>query len=93
MNIELACWVLGDKDCSVDVLNDLIDETCLSDWKNVNQIDEKIWVEDVNGKYWGALVIWNDDKPPLMSLPKNAPKEILGRDPDIRFFFNIVSKT
>lgn len=92
MNIEVVYWKLGNSDPAIHSLNELIDKECISLWSKVGNIKDKIWFEDPSGGYWGAIMIWEKEKPDLSQLPPNSPREIIGRAPDVRLSFNLLSR-
>ncbi|CCO47570.1 hypothetical protein VIBNISOn1_30270 [Vibrio nigripulchritudo SOn1] len=92
MNIEIIYWEIKDSDPSISVLNRLIDKDCLSQWSSVENIVDKLWFENQSDGYWGAIVIWDKEKPDLSSLPPNKPKSIIGREPDVRLSLDLISR-
>lgn len=89
MKIEIVYWCLQDKYFDLDVLRKTIDEKSLSNWRNVDALNEKIWVENEKEGWWGAIMIWDGEKPDLCDLPANVSRDILQRAPDFRMSFDI----
>ncbi|OCG41185.1 hypothetical protein A9G28_06635 [Gilliamella sp. Fer1-1] len=92
MHLEIIYWKLNKDGISLDDLNMHIDKENILQWKKIKEIESKIWIENKNEGWWGAIIVWKNKKPPLSELPKNIPRAIIKRPPDIRLEFSIVDK-
>ena len=91
MQLELAWWELGDGDPPVDaLLSNPSFQAAQQDWAQVPNLLTKLWLASGAAPRWGALMIWNGEKPPLARLPRNVSAEIIGRPPDHRLFFDVL---
>lgn len=91
MRLELAWWELVGDDPSVDALlaNPSL-HAARREWSLVPNLVTKLWLSAGAPARWGALMIWNGDKPPLAQLPRNISAEIIGRPPDQRLSFDVL---
>ncbi|SFO01192.1 hypothetical protein [Xenorhabdus japonica] len=92
MKIELAWWDLDDNDPNVDILSASLTKQILEEWENVPNLTKKFWFTSNKGSCWGAMMIWNGDKPDISVMPNNISGEIIGRVPDHRIIFDVLNE-
>jgi trans-2,3-dihydro-3-hydroxyanthranilate isomerase len=92
--LELAWWELGEGDPRVEELaaNASI-QSAQEEWRDVPNLCEKLWLISSATRRWGALMLWDGDKPALARLPRNVSAQVIGRPPDHRISFAVLEPT
>ncbi|MFH9262786.1 MULTISPECIES: PhzF family phenazine biosynthesis protein [unclassified Streptomyces] len=77
MNLEIAWWDLQDAFTTVDDLErHLREDGVVEEWKQVSGLHEKHWIADRAGNRWGAVMIWDGERP--AGLPENKAAQLIG---------------
>jgi len=92
--LELAWWELGDGDPRVEELaaNPNI-QSAHEEWRDVPNLRAKLWLSSPVTRRWGALMLWEGDKPALAQLPRNVSAQVIGRPADHRISFDVLDAT
>ncbi|WP_381803623.1 PhzF family phenazine biosynthesis protein [Streptomyces niveus] len=76
--MEIAWWALdGSPATTEDLARHLCEEGVVDDWRSVTGLREKFWIADRDGNRWGAVMVWDDERP--AALPENRAAELIGR--------------
>lgn len=77
MKLEIAWWQLDGSPATVESLERHLHEDGVPDrWENVPGLREKFWIADPDGGRWGAVMVWDEERP--ARLPENEAAEIVG---------------
>jgi trans-2,3-dihydro-3-hydroxyanthranilate isomerase len=77
MKLEIAWWELDGSPATVDSLaRHLREDAVLDNWQPVAGLREKFWIADPVGNRWGAVMIWEDERPE--ALPENMAAALIG---------------
>ncbi|MGY3961916.1 hypothetical protein [Aeromonas popoffii] len=87
MRIELAWWSLAESDPQPPQLRARLDESVHREWHGVKNLAMKLWLESIQPPRWGALTIWEGEKPAVATLPVNLSAKWIGRPADQYFSF------
>jgi trans-2,3-dihydro-3-hydroxyanthranilate isomerase len=90
MRVDIAWWDLASS-AALDSLRHGLDSTVLEDWTGVPGLRQKLWLADPWGTRWGAVMVWDGDRPPSAKLPPNQAAEMIGRAADHRGRFEVVA--
>lgn len=89
MNLEIAWWDLDGSPQSVDSLREHLRDGVTDDWADVPGLRVKFWVADRDRNRWGAVMVWETDRPAAHLLPPNRAAELIGRPPGHRMRFAV----
>ncbi|RZU36365.1 hypothetical protein EV284_3853 [Streptomyces sp. BK022] len=89
MRLEIAWWDLDDSPQSIRTLNAHLSEGVTGDWAGVPGLKVKYWVADQAHNRWGAVMVWETDRPAGQPLPPNRAADLIGRPPDHRMGFAV----
>ncbi|MFJ8731426.1 hypothetical protein [Streptomyces bauhiniae] len=89
MRLEIAWWDLDDSPDSIRALNEHLSEGVTGDWAEVPGLRVKYWVADPAHNRWGAVMVWETDRPAGHPLPPNRAADLIGRPPDHRMGFAV----
>ncbi|MGW3582058.1 PhzF family phenazine biosynthesis isomerase [Streptomyces rubiginosohelvolus] len=77
MNLEIAWWDLENSFATVDDLErHLGEDGVVENWKEVGGLHEKYWIADRAGNRWGAVMVWDGERP--AELPENKAAQLIG---------------
>ncbi|WP_306461763.1 PhzF family phenazine biosynthesis protein [Rhodococcus sp. WS7] len=89
MKLEYIMWDLqSDDDPSVTHLNELTDTAAVDAWRSVPGLAAKYWIHDRGSGQWGAILLWDDDRP-AGALPAGPALELLERERAHRKDFSV----
>jgi hypothetical protein len=89
MILDLSFWEL-DGEPSVDALQAAI---AVEEWERVEGLRLKLWIADRANRRWGAIMLWDPDRPAGAVLPPNRAAELIGRPADYRMRFEVEAAT
>jgi trans-2,3-dihydro-3-hydroxyanthranilate isomerase len=89
MRIDIAWWDLDGTPQTIDSLRDHLRDDAVPVWAEVDGLRLKFWIADREHNRWGALMIWEADRPADQSLPPNQAKELIGTPPGHRVSFEV----
>lgn len=88
--MEIAWWDLdGSPATTEDLARQLCEDGAVDDWRAVIGLREKFWIADRDGNRWGAVMVWNDERP--SELPENRAAELIGRPVTHRDRFEVLA--
>jgi trans-2,3-dihydro-3-hydroxyanthranilate isomerase len=77
MKMEIAWWDLEGSPATVQSLERHLNEHgVVHNWQAVEGLREKFWIADPDGKRWGAVMVWDGERP--ASLPENLAASLVG---------------
>ncbi|MGW1188316.1 hypothetical protein [Streptomyces sp. NPDC002559] len=90
MKAVIAWWELAGTQQTVDSLNEqLRDGGVQEEWAQVPGLLGKFWIADRQGNRWGAVMLWEHDRPGTYALPPNRAAELIGGPPTHRTVFDV----
>lgn len=89
MRIELAWWDLEQSDPDAAALCSSLTQQVRDDWAHVPNLMMKLWLVSGDSPRWGALTIWEGDKPERSKMPGNISAQMIGREPDHRITLEV----
>jgi trans-2,3-dihydro-3-hydroxyanthranilate isomerase len=88
MKMEIAWWDLEGSPATVDGLGRHVRQDSVADsWQAVAGLHEKFWIADRDGNRWGAVMIWDDERP--AELPPNRAADLIGAPVTHRDHFEV----
>jgi hypothetical protein len=88
MIVDISLWDLEGGEPTVESLRastgDVVD-----DWARVDGLRLKLWIADRRNQRWGAIMLWDPDRPACQTLPANRGAELIGRPADHRMRFEV----
>jgi trans-2,3-dihydro-3-hydroxyanthranilate isomerase len=89
VKLEIAWWDLDGSPQSVESLRTHLRDGVADDWADVPGLRLKFWVADRDRNRWGAVMVWETDRPAGHPLPPNRAAELIGRPPGHRMRFDV----
>lgn len=89
MRLEIAWWDLDGTPQTVDSLGAHLRQGVTDDWAGVPGLWVKFWIADRDRNRWGAVMVWEDDRPDPAVLPPNRAAELIGRPVGHRLGFEV----
>ncbi|MFF3642585.1 hypothetical protein [Streptomyces sp. NPDC002564] len=87
MRVDVAWWHLDGTPQTIDSMRAHLRENTLHRWTKVPGLRLKIYLADREQNRWGAIMLWEDERPPLDEMPPNSALALIGRPPDVRVTF------
>jgi trans-2,3-dihydro-3-hydroxyanthranilate isomerase len=88
MRVDIAWWELdGSSAQTIQSLQEHLDHDTVSEWARVPGLRMKLWIADRHTNRWGAVMLWESDRPTDEALPENRAAKLIGRPPDQRLRF------
>ncbi|MFC5722870.1 hypothetical protein ACFP1Z_22140 [Streptomyces gamaensis] len=91
MKAELAWWDLEGSGQTIDSLNAHLRDGATRPWVEVPGLVLKLWIADREHNAWGALMVWEHDRPADRPLPANRAAELIGCPPTHRMGFEVAA--
>ena len=89
MIVDISLWDLDGCEHTVESLRASIGDDVLDDWARVEGLRLKLWIEDRRNHRWGAIMLWEPDRPAGQALPPNRAAALIGRPADHRMRFEV----
>ncbi|MFC7303458.1 hypothetical protein ACFQVC_04415 [Streptomyces monticola] len=90
MRADIAWWDLDGTGHTVDSLYvRLREDDWVRPWNEVPGLALKFWIADRAGNRWGAVMLWDPERPEPGLLPPNRAAELLGGPPSHRESFEV----
>jgi hypothetical protein len=89
MRADIAWWDLDGTGQSIDSLREHLRDGAVEPWAHVPGLALKFWMADRTGNRWGAVMLWERDRPGSAQLPPNRAAELLGGPPTHRTSFEV----
>lgn len=87
MRIDIAWWDLEGSGQTVESLREHLRHEAVDSWSDVPGLLLKVWMADPWNNRWGAMMLWETDRP-AEGLPPNRAAELIGRPPTHRERFD-----
>ncbi|MER6710980.1 MULTISPECIES: hypothetical protein [unclassified Streptomyces] len=87
MRIDIAWWDLDGTPQTIDSLREHLRDGAVAAWGDVPGLRLKLWIADRQHNRWGAVMLWEDDRP--AGLPPNRAAPLIGRPPTHRTSFDV----
>lgn len=84
MRLEIVWWDLDDSPQIVESLCEHLRDGVIDERTRVPGLRVKFWIADHDRNRWGAVMVWEDDRPAGHPLPPNRAADLIGRPPDHR---------
>jgi hypothetical protein len=91
MRVDIAWWDLDGSNQTIDSLNDHLRGGVTGKWARVPGLRLKLWVADRERNLWGAVMVWEGERPAARLLPPNHAAELIGRPPDHRLRLEVAA--
>jgi trans-2,3-dihydro-3-hydroxyanthranilate isomerase len=89
MRVDIAWWDLEGSAATIDSLGEQLGNGTVEAWADVPGLRLKLWMADRAGNRWGAVMLWDSDRPGDCLLPPNRAAEMIGRPADHRTQFDV----
>lgn len=89
MRVDIAWWELEESAQTIDSLRADLRDGAIDEWADVPGLRMKLWMSDRLGNRWGAIMVWDSDRPANGRLPGNRAAELIGRPSDERARFEV----
>jgi hypothetical protein len=89
MRLDIAWWDLDASAQSIDSLREHLREGAAEPWADVPGLRLKLWMADREHNRWGAVMLWEADRPADRALPPNLAAELIGYPPTERARFEV----
>jgi trans-2,3-dihydro-3-hydroxyanthranilate isomerase len=87
--VDIAWWELEGCAQTIDSLREHLDGGTVDEWAVVPGLRLKLWMADRPSNRWGAVMLWESDRPAAWPLPPNRAAELIGRPADHRTRFDV----
>lgn len=88
MRVEIAWWDLKDSPATVEDLDRMLSENAVAEeWRDVDGLRDKFWIADSEGRRWGAVMVWDGERP--VRLPENKAAALIGHPVTHRETFEV----
>ncbi|OLB74686.1 MAG: hypothetical protein AUI14_22860 [Actinobacteria bacterium 13_2_20CM_2_71_6] len=88
MRVDVVWWDLTGSAQTIDSLSDDLRDGGTEPWRDVPGLCLKVWLADRQNNRWGALMLWEPDRPADRPLPANRAAELIGYPPTHRTRFD-----
>lgn len=89
MRVDIAWWDLDGTPQTVESLREHLRDEAAGTWAEVPGLLLKLWVADPRTNRWGAVMLWEEDRPGDGRMPPNRAAELIGRPPAHRHRFEV----
>jgi trans-2,3-dihydro-3-hydroxyanthranilate isomerase len=89
VRIDISWWDLDGSAQTIDSLMSHLRDEAVRAWADVPGLRLKFWMADRVRNRWGAVMIWEHDRPAGQSLPPNRAAELIGWPPQHRLRFEM----
>lgn len=89
MRVDIAWWELDGSVQTIESLRSHLRAGGAAPWVCVPGLRLKYWIADEANNRWGAVMLWETDRPTDGSMPPNAAADLIGYPPTHRFRFDV----
>lgn len=89
MRVDVAWWDLRGAEESIESLREHLREGAATPWAEVPGLRLKLWIADPARERWGAIMVWDDERPPTAALPPNLAQARIARPLSERAEFRV----
>ena len=84
MRVDIAWWDLDGSRQTIESLREYLRDGAVGPWAEVPGLRLKFWMADRDHNRWGAVMLWESDRPADRPLPPNRAVELIGYPPTHR---------
>ncbi|MEE1782383.1 hypothetical protein PUR71_05495 [Streptomyces sp. SP17BM10] len=89
MKADIAWWELDGSPQTIESLAEHLRDGAVAPWADVPGLRLKFWIADRENNRWGAVMVWETDRPADRPLPPNRAAELIGAPPTHRMRFDV----
>ena len=89
MRLDVVWWDLDVAGPGLDALRADLSAEAVAAWAAVPGLRLKLWLADPDGCRWGAVMLWDPDRPEPDRLPPNRAARLIGPVPAHRLQFDV----
>jgi trans-2,3-dihydro-3-hydroxyanthranilate isomerase len=89
MRADVVWWDLDETSLDVEALAARLRDDGVQEWADVPGLVVKLWLADRRHNRWGALMLWDPERPDEAFLPPNRAAELIGAPPSQRTRFDV----
>lgn len=89
MRVDIAWWDLDGSGQTIESLRAHLKDDGVAPWVGVPGLRLKYWMADAASNRWGAVMLWENDRPADVPLPPNRAADLIGGPPTHRFRFDV----
>lgn len=78
MIVDIVWWDLDGSTQTIESLKSQLQDGGVDRWANVPGLVSKHWIADPENRRWGAIMLWDEDRPPAHLLPANDAQRLIG---------------
>ncbi len=78
MIVDIVWWDLDGSTQTIASLKAHLNDDVIGRWTKVPGLRMKHWIADPEKNRWGAMMLWDEDRPPLHLLPPNDAQNLIG---------------
>ncbi|QCP53613.1 PhzF family phenazine biosynthesis protein [Trinickia violacea] len=91
MIVDIAWWDLDGSKETIESLKARVDDSTLARWSNVPGLREKHWIADTDRNRWGAIMLWDGERPAAHLMPPNDAQTLIGLPVAERLRFSVAA--
>jgi trans-2,3-dihydro-3-hydroxyanthranilate isomerase len=89
MIVDIVWWNLDGSPQTIESLKARVDEPTIARWSNVAGLREKHWIADTAKNRWGAIMLWEGERPSAHLMPPNDAQAAIGLPVAERLRFSV----
>ncbi len=78
MIVDIVWWNLDGSTQTIDSLRNHLCEDMFERWRKVPGLRLKFWIADAEANRWGAVMLWDEARPPSYLMPENKAQHLIG---------------
>ena len=89
MIVDIVWWDLDGSTQTIDSLKAQLQDSGVDRWANVPGLVFKHWIADAENRRWGAIMLWDENRPPAHLMPPNDAQRLIGLPVAHRMHFTV----
>jgi trans-2,3-dihydro-3-hydroxyanthranilate isomerase len=78
MIVDIVWWNLDGSAQTIESLKAQLQDSGVDRWTNVPGLVSKHWIADAENRRWGAIMLWDEDRPAAHLMPPNDAQDLIG---------------